>query len=725
MKKQKLSKAEKKRSYRLLAVVLIGIIAGGTAMIVSLLQLNNTSAIDNSESGVVFHGSEQKVGGLIIDRTLNSKKQIFSSQAETPKTKTLSRDGDITLPAYYSNLDWEHQRNQHTEGICWLYAATTAIKSSLEKKYTDEYIGNLSPKHIDYQFAPAEEAYVETGVKNSHYDAFTDYTNAIESDFVRHIGDGGNSLTIHLALANPLSIVRDDQFWDVLKNNDPKLANLNYYDAMWYNEDMTGEASSDRLAYFLTDSGGGYYTYTVKQKYNEVNDSNLSKYMVTGSREIYYPIYGESATKNTVVKAIKSAVYEYGAAEVYTYFDNDNCMAHSGWDRVSANDADYNYIVIDRSDGQNEVCSEDTGHAMTIVGWDDNLEYQDNGQTKKGAFILSNSWGASVLTPMNDYTQEHKVKYYMSYNSAFDVEVFDSVEKTSDYDNIYSVGNYMPTAASENNEYIFAFHSNGNETIKKIMFNQNFYNFEDYDVYVSTTLNSNDFVKDGTMRAYMGMNSYELATPVDVSDYFQIKLVKELNADESNAIDDIDRSLNILNVYTDNKESEVNPNPNPTDDGTVTWTQGRTHEAGSEQDMSLKINYPLNTFSALKVDNVEVSSDNYTLTEGSTVITIKHAYLNTLGAGIHQLSAIFTEDRVVNTTFTIAAATDPGEDNSGEDEEEEEDVPVPDTGMNTKHSDGGAAIARSAENSASMMYLALPLVLVLIGSLAYAWKKVK
>jgi C1A family cysteine protease len=34
------------------------------------------------------------------------------------------------------------------------------------------------------------------------------------------------------------------------------------------------------------------------------------------------------------------------------------------------------------------------GHALTIVGYDDNRTYNDNGTTKQGAFLLANSWGS-------------------------------------------------------------------------------------------------------------------------------------------------------------------------------------------------------------------------------------------------------------------------------------------------------------------------------------------
>ena len=52
---------------------------------------------------------------------------------------------------------------------------------------------------------------------------------------------------------------------------------------------------------------------------------------------------------------------------------------------------------------------------------------------------------------------------------------------------------------------------------------------------------------------------------------------------------------------------------------------------------------PLNKFKEVKVDEVIVDSSNYTLTEGSTIITFKEAYLQTLSAGEHTFKIMSTD----------------------------------------------------------------------------------
>ena len=54
-------------------------------------------------------------------------------------------------------------------------------------------------------------------------------------------------------------------------------------------------------------------------------------------------------------------------------------------------------------------------------------------------------------------------------------------------------------------------------------------------------------------------------------------------------------------------------------------------------------NAPLNKFKEVRVDNAVVASSNYTLTEGSTIITFKETYLKTLSEGEHILKIISTD----------------------------------------------------------------------------------
>lgn len=61
---------------------------------------------------------------------------------------------------------------------------------------------------------------------------------------------------------------------------------------------------------------------------------------------------------------------------------------------------------------------------------------------------------------------------------------------------------------------------------------------------------------------------------------------------------------------------------------------------------------PLNKFKEVRVDNTVVASSNYTLTEGSTIVTFKESYLKTLSVGDHSLK-IISNDGLTTGTLTV------------------------------------------------------------------------
>ena len=57
------------------------------------------------------------------------------------------------------------------------------------------------------------------------------------------------------------------------------------------------------------------------------------------------------------------------------------------------------------------------------------------------------------------------------------------------------------------------------------------------------------------------------------------------------------------------------------------------------------------------VDGVLVDSENYTSESGSTIITFKKEYVDSLSAGEHTLKVTFTDGGEATTTFTVANVT--------------------------------------------------------------------
>lgn len=90
----------------------------------------------------------------------------------------------------------------------------------------------------------------------------------------------------------------------------------------------------------------------------------------------------------------------------------------------------------------------------------------------------------------------------------------------------------------------------------------------------------------------------------------------------------------------------------------ITDGKGQTMVVEAAKDLTFRSNAPLKFFQKVLVDDKEVAAENYELTEGSTIVTLKASFLNTLGVGEHKLSVVSTTG-TAETTFTVAEAAKP------------------------------------------------------------------
>ena len=100
-----------------------------------------------------------------------------------------------------------------------------------------------------------------------------------------------------------------------------------------------------------------------------------------------------------------------------------------------------------------------------------------------------------------------------------------------------------------------------------------------------------------------------------------------------------------------------------------------TATAGENGSLSIRGSGAFSKFVGVKVDGTLVDAKNYTVKEGSTIVTLKADYLNTLSVGTHTFEILWT-DGSASTTFTIKADfSDDGNNNRKDD--------VPKTGDDT------------------------------------------
>jgi hypothetical protein len=86
--------------------------------------------------------------------------------------------------------------------------------------------------------------------------------------------------------------------------------------------------------------------------------------------------------------------------------------------------------------------------------------------------------------------------------------------------------------------------------------------------------------------------------------------------------------------------------------------KGQTMVVDAAKDLSFRSSAPIEFFQKVLVDDREVAAENYVLTEGSTIVTLKASFLKTLDVGEHKLSVV-SATGTAETTFTVAKAAKP------------------------------------------------------------------
>ena len=100
----------------------------------------------------------------------------------------------------------------------------------------------------------------------------------------------------------------------------------------------------------------------------------------------------------------------------------------------------------------------------------------------------------------------------------------------------------------------------------------------------------------------------------------------------------------------------------------ITSKDDQSFTLGSKGTLTFTSDADYDNFLKVLVDNKELAKENYTVKEGSTVVTLSNEYLNTLSAGTHELS-IVSNNGTATTTFEIVKGADP-------------EIVVPGTGIN-------------------------------------------
>lgn len=94
----------------------------------------------------------------------------------------------------------------------------------------------------------------------------------------------------------------------------------------------------------------------------------------------------------------------------------------------------------------------------------------------------------------------------------------------------------------------------------------------------------------------------------------------------------------------------------PTPTYTITAGAGGTHELSTDGTLTITCDGALDKLTGIYVDDKFVDAANYTLKSGSTILTLKAEYLNTLSVGTHKVNFQYS-DGSAETTFVIKEAS--------------------------------------------------------------------
>ena len=145
----------------------------------------------------------------------------------------------------------------------------------------------------------------------------------------------------------------------------------------------------------------------------------------------------------------------------------------------------------------------------------------------------------------------------------------------------------------------------------------------------------------------------------------------------------------------------------------IAGANGSWQKSGTDG-LSFTSNAAFADFSKVQVDGKDLDASNYTVKEGSTIVTLNAAYLNTLSVGKHTLSVV-SANGTATTEFTITAAPTGGSDQTGSDTTPQE----PDK------NGGDTTIPQTGDSSNAVLWIALLFAsgVGLMGAAVYSRKK--
>ena len=144
---------------------------------------------------------------------------------------------------------------------------------------------------------------------------------------------------------------------------------------------------------------------------------------------------------------------------------------------------------------------------------------------------------------------------------------------------------------------------------------------------------------------------------------------------------------------------EITPTPGPEENPLEILVVGtaESYHLESNAVTAIHCSGKLEELESVKMDGTVIDKANYDLTEGSTIVTFKTAYLDSLSEGEHTVTLCYSDNRSIDSKLTIKAADTPKVE---EDDDDDSDY-VEDTAGDNAAADDNAADTASGSVSIS------------------------
>lgn len=154
----------------------------------------------------------------------------------------------------------------------------------------------------------------------------------------------------------------------------------------------------------------------------------------------------------------------------------------------------------------------------------------------------------------------------------------------------------------------------------------------------------------------------------------------------------------------------------------IAGANGSWQKSGTDG-LSFTSNAAFADFIKVQVDGKDLDASNYTVKEGSTIVTLNAAYLNTLSVGKHTLSVV-SANGTATTEFTITAAPTGG-DQTGDNQTGGDSQTGGTTPQEPDKNGGDTSSPQTGDSSNAVLWIALLFAsgVGLFGAVVYSRKK--